>query len=109
MARQCVITGKRSQRGNRVSHAHNKTRRRWLPNLHRKRIWNPSTSTFSTLRVSARGLRTIHKIGLEAALRDPTRQSKEAERLRILISRPLRRYGSLLNNSDLSEAAGLRL
>ena len=68
MSRTCQVTGKRPTVGNNVSHAHNKTRRRFLPNLHKKRIWVPSQQRYVTLRVSARGLRTIDKIGIEAAL-----------------------------------------
>jgi len=68
MARVCQITGSGPRTGNNVSHAHNKTRRRFLPNLHKRRIWVPSESRYITLRVSARGLRTIDKIGIEAAL-----------------------------------------
>jgi large subunit ribosomal protein L28 len=54
--------------GNKVSHANNKTRRRWEPNLQWKRIWVPSEKKFVRMRVSARGLRTINKLGIEAAL-----------------------------------------
>ena len=68
MSRTCQVTGKRPTVGNNVSHAHNKTRRRFLPNLHKKRIWVPSEQRYVTLRVSARGLRTIDKIGIEAAI-----------------------------------------
>lgn len=69
MSRTCQVTGKRPTVGNNVSHAHNKTKRRFLPNLHKKRIWVPSEQRYVTLRVSARGLRTIDKIGIEAALK----------------------------------------
>ncbi len=68
MSRTCQVTGKRPAVGNNVSHANNKTKRRFLPNLHKKRIWVPSEQRYVTLRVSARGLRTIDKIGIEAAL-----------------------------------------
>ena len=68
MSRTCQVTGKRPTVGNNVSHAHNKTKRRFLPNLHKKRIWVPSEQRYVTLRVSARGLRTIDKIGIEAAI-----------------------------------------
>ena len=68
MSRSCQVTGKGPIVGNNVSHAHNKTRRRFLPNLHKKRIWVPSEQRYVTLRVSARGLRTIDKIGIEAAI-----------------------------------------
>ena len=68
MAKVCPITGKRTVTGNNVSHANNKTRRRWEPNLQLKRIWIPSENRFVRMRVSARGLRTIQKLGIEAAL-----------------------------------------
>lgn len=69
MAKVCAITGKRTLSGNKVSHANNKTRRRWEPNLQSKRIWIPSENRFVRMRVSAHGLRTIAKLGVEAALR----------------------------------------
>ncbi|MBV52520.1 MAG: 50S ribosomal protein L28 [Coxiellaceae bacterium] len=69
MSRSCQVTGKGPIVGNNVSHANNKTRRRFLPNLHKKRIWIPSEQRYVTLRVSARGLRTIDKIGIEAAIK----------------------------------------
>ncbi len=68
MAKICPITGKRTTFGNRVSHANNRTRRRWEPNLQWKRIWIPSEKRFVRLRVSARGLRTLQKIGADKAL-----------------------------------------
>jgi len=68
MAKVCQITGRRPATGNNVSHAKNKTRRRFLPNLHKRRIWVPSEGRYVTLKISARGLRTIDKIGIEAAL-----------------------------------------
>ena len=68
MAKICPITGKRPQFGNKVSHANNKTRRRWEPNLQWKRIWVPSEKRFVRMRISARGLRTIEKIGADASL-----------------------------------------
>jgi large subunit ribosomal protein L28 len=69
MAKVCPVTGKRPVFGNRVSHANNKTRRRWEPNLQWKKIWVPSENRFVRLRISAHGLRTMKKIGVEAALR----------------------------------------
>lgn len=68
MAKICPITGKKPMSGNKVSHANNKTRRRWEPNLQWKRIWVPSEKRFIRMRVSARGLRIINKNGIEAAL-----------------------------------------
>ncbi len=69
MAKLCPVTGKRTRTGNNVSRAHNKTRRRWEPNLQRKRIWAPGENRFVRMRVSARGLRTMEKLGFEAAMR----------------------------------------
>jgi large subunit ribosomal protein L28 len=70
MSRVCQVTGKRPSYGNTVSHANNKTRRRWLPNLHTHRFWLESEKRFVTLRVSTRGLRTIDKLGLEKVVAD---------------------------------------
>lgn len=75
MAKVCPITGKRTITGNNVSHANNKTRRRWEPNLQSKRIWIPSENRFVRMRVSARGLRTIQKLGVEAALLKAAKRS----------------------------------
>lgn len=68
MSKVCRLTGKRPMSGNNVSHAHNKTRRRFTPNLQKHRFWIPSQKQFITLRVSAAAMRTIDKIGIEAAL-----------------------------------------
>lgn len=68
MTKACQITGKRPTTGNNVSHAKNKTRRRFLPNLHRRRIWVESENRYVTLKVSAKGLRMIDKLGIEAVL-----------------------------------------
>ncbi len=68
MAKICPVTGKRPLYGNKRSHAHNKTRRRWEPNLQWKRIWIPSQGRFVRMRVSARGLRTLEKVGVERVL-----------------------------------------
>ena len=68
MSRVCQVTGKRPMSGNKVSHANNKTRRRFLPNLHEHRFWVPSLSRFIKLRVSSKGMRTIDKKGIEAVL-----------------------------------------
>ena len=70
MARVCQVTGKRPQSGNNVSHAHNKTRRRYLPNLHSHRFWVDSEQRWVRLRVSAKGLRIIDKLGIEQVLKD---------------------------------------
>ena len=70
MSRVCQVTGKRPMSGNNVSHAHNKTRRRFLPNLHNKRIWVESEQRYVKLRVSQKGLRIIDKLGIDAVLKD---------------------------------------
>jgi large subunit ribosomal protein L28 len=70
MAKVCQVTGKKTAFGNTVSHANNKTRRTFEPNLHTKRFWVTGENRFVTLRVSARGIRTITKLGIEAVLRD---------------------------------------
>lgn len=68
MARVCQLTGKKPMVGNNVSHANNKRKRRFLPNLQRRRIWVPSQKRYVTLMVSAKGLRTIDKLGIETVL-----------------------------------------
>jgi large subunit ribosomal protein L28 len=70
MSRICQVTGKRPQSGNNVSHANNKTRRRFLPNLQSKRFWLESEKRFVRLRVSHKGLRIIDRHGLEKVLAD---------------------------------------
>lgn len=68
MARVCQVTGKAPLTGNNVSHANNKTRRRFLPNLHYHRFWIEAEKRFIRLRVSTRGMRMIDKFGIEKIL-----------------------------------------
>ena len=68
MSRVREITGKKPLSGNNVSHAHNKTRRRFLPNLHTLKFWLESEKRWLRLRVSRKGLRIINKMGIDAAL-----------------------------------------
>jgi large subunit ribosomal protein L28 len=68
MARVCQITGKRPTTGNNVSHANNKTRRRYLPNLHTHRLWMESEKRWVKLRISTKGLRLIDKKGIDVVL-----------------------------------------
>ncbi len=68
MARVCDITGKKPQLGNHVSHANNKTRRRFLPNLQNRRFWVESESRWVRMRVSQHGLRTIDKKGIDVVI-----------------------------------------
>ena len=68
MARECQVTGKRVMTGNNVSHANNRTKRRFLPNLHWRRFYLESEGRWVRLRVSAAALRTIDKKGIEAVM-----------------------------------------
>ncbi|ANN78727.1 50S ribosomal protein L28 [Bordetella flabilis] len=68
MARVCQITGKRPMVGNNVSHANNKTKRRFLPNLQSRRFWVESENRWIRLRVTTKALRTIDKKGIDAVL-----------------------------------------
>lgn len=68
MARVCQVTGKKPMAGNNVSHAHNKTRRRFLPNLQNRKFWVESENRWVSLRISNAALRTIDKNGIDAVL-----------------------------------------
>jgi large subunit ribosomal protein L28 len=68
MSRVCQVTGKRPITGNNVSHAHNRTKRRFLPNLHTHRFWVPNENRYVKLRVTAKGMRIIDKKGIETVL-----------------------------------------
>jgi len=70
MSKVCQVTGKRPMTGNNVSHANNKTRRRFLPNLHFRRFWVPSENKFVRLLVSSKGIRIIDKLGIDTVLAD---------------------------------------
>jgi large subunit ribosomal protein L28 len=63
MARRCQITGKEPMTGNHVSHAHNRRKRRFLPNLQKKRIWVQELNRFVSLKLSARAIKSISKNG----------------------------------------------
>ena len=68
MARVCQVTGKRPMSGNNVSHAKNRTRRRFLPNLHSHRFWVESEQRFVRLRLTSKGMRIIDKKGIDSVL-----------------------------------------
>jgi large subunit ribosomal protein L28 len=70
MSRVCQVTGKRPVSGNNVSHSNIKSKRRFLPNLHRHRFWVESENRWVRLRVSTKGLRIIDKKGIDAVLTD---------------------------------------
>jgi large subunit ribosomal protein L28 len=69
MSKVCQLTGKRPVAGNNVSHSNQKTRRRFLPNLHKKRFFIPETGEWVTMKVCSTALRTINKLGLYAYLK----------------------------------------
>jgi len=77
MSRVCQVTGKRPITGNNVSHANNRTRRRFLPNLHSHRFWLESEKRYVKLRVSTKGLRIIDKQGIEKVVADLRAQGKK--------------------------------
>ncbi len=70
MSRVCQVTGKKPMAGNNVSHAHNKTKRRFLPNLQTRKFWVESKKKWVRLRVSTKGLRIIDKNGIDAVLKN---------------------------------------
>ena len=70
MAKVCTVTGKRPMSGNNVSHANNKTKRRFLPNLQSRRFWVESENRWIRIRVTNAALRTIDKNGIDAVLAD---------------------------------------
>jgi large subunit ribosomal protein L28 len=70
MSRVCQVTGKRPKTGNTVSHANNRKRRRFLPNLHSHRFWLEGEKRWVSLRVTTRGLRTIEKRGVDVVVAD---------------------------------------
>ncbi|MEK9648204.1 MAG: 50S ribosomal protein L28 [Gammaproteobacteria bacterium] len=70
MSRECMVTGKKPVTGNNVSHANNKTKRRFCPNLHTHRFWVESENRFVKLRLSSKGMRIIDKLGIDQVLSD---------------------------------------
>ncbi len=70
MAKVCQVTWKKPMVGNNVSHANNKTKRRFLPNLQNRRFWVESENRWVSLRITNAGLRMIDKVGIDAVLAD---------------------------------------
>jgi len=70
MSRVCQVTGKKPVTGNNVSHANNRTRRRFLPNLHTHKFWVESENRWVKLRLSTKGMRIIDKNGIDAVIAD---------------------------------------
>lgn len=77
MLRICQVTGRRQMSGNNVSHANNKTKRRFKLNLHTKKFWSDKKQAYVKLRVSNRGLRTIDKLGIDEVLDRISKRSKK--------------------------------
>ncbi len=70
MSKVCQVTGKRPRVGNNVSHANNKTKRKFYPNLHKKKFYLPEEDKWITIKVSSKALRTINKNGITAVLKE---------------------------------------
>lgn len=68
MSRVCQVTGKRPMTGNKVSHANNKTKRRFLPNIQSKKFWVEEENRFVTLKLTTKGMRIVDKLGIKAVL-----------------------------------------
>ena len=79
MSRVCQVTGKRPLKGHNVSHANNKTKRRFNPNLQEHRFWLEDEKRYVKLRVSAKGMRIIDKYGIEKVLKDIKAREQAAE------------------------------
>lgn len=68
MSARCQLTGAKPIFGNNVSHSHRRTRRRWNPNIQHRRYWLPTEGRYVRLTLSARAIKTVDKIGIEAAV-----------------------------------------
>ena len=77
MAKVCQVTGKRPVAGNNVSHAKNRTKRRFLPNLHTHRFWVESENCWVKLRLTAKGMRIIDKKGIDSVLADMRKRGEK--------------------------------
>ena len=75
MSRKCELTGVTVMTGNNVSHAHNKTRRRFLPNLQKKRVWIPEEGRYITIKATARAFKTLDKKGYAAMMKELKKKS----------------------------------
>ncbi|MFV0259056.1 MAG: 50S ribosomal protein L28 [Acidimicrobiales bacterium] len=74
MSKICQVTGRKPSFGNSISHSHRVTKRRWNPNIQRQRFWLPSEKRWVTLTVSAKGIKTINKKGIESVVADMRRR-----------------------------------
>lgn len=74
MTKTCQVTGRKPSFGNSISHSHRVTKRRWDPNIQRQRFWLPSEKRWIKLDVSAKGIKTINKKGIESVVADMRRR-----------------------------------
>ena len=79
MSKVCQVTGKRPMSGNNVSHAKNRTRRRFEPNLHSHRFWIEEEKRFVKLRLSAKGIRIVDKLGIKQVLADIRQRGEKVQ------------------------------
>lgn len=77
MSKICQVTGRKPAFGNNVSHSHRKTRRRWDPNIQSHRFWVPSEKRWISLTVSAKGIKTINKHGIERVVADMRKRGEK--------------------------------
>ena len=77
MSKFCFVTNKKVMFGNNVSHSNRKTRRRFLPNIHKLKIWIPEKKSFVSLNVSAKVLRIINKLGISKVLKNGKKKNKK--------------------------------
>lgn len=77
MARRCQVTGKKPGYGSKISHAHNVSKRRFLPNLKKKKYWVADENRFVTLTVSTHGMKVIDKLGIAAVLREMRKRGEK--------------------------------
>ncbi len=77
MSKICQVTGRKPSFGNNVSHSHRVTSRRWNPNIQRQRFWLPSEKRWVTLTVSAKGIKTINKKGIESVIAEIRRRGEK--------------------------------
>ena len=77
MSKICQVTGRKPAFGNSISHSHRVTSRRWSPNIQRQRFWVPSEKRWVTLTVSAKGIKTINKKGIESVVADLRRRGEK--------------------------------
>jgi len=77
MSKICQVTGRKPAFGNNVSHSHRKTRRRWDPNIQNHRFWVPSEKRWVNLTVSAKGIKTINRHGIEKVLADMRKRGEK--------------------------------